>query len=106
MAKPRLRDLGIVIGDLPPGPHNAITDVPGVRVGQTTLVRDEPCRQRLTLTLVPFCGKLRLSIDLCGSPRKRHQARSETGSSGEARSETGPSDDEWDCRKEPPENLT
>ena len=37
----RLRDLGIVIGDLPPGQHNAITDVPGVVVGQTTLVRGD-----------------------------------------------------------------
>lgn len=33
----RARDLGIVIGTLPPGPNNAITDVPGVRVGFTTL---------------------------------------------------------------------
>ncbi len=37
-ARARLRDLGIVIGDLPPGPFNAITDVPGVGVGQTTLI--------------------------------------------------------------------
>jgi D-aminopeptidase len=35
---PRARDLGIVIGDLPPGPANAITDVAGVRVGHTTLI--------------------------------------------------------------------
>jgi D-aminopeptidase len=35
----RLRDLGIVIGDLPTGPYNAITDVAGVRVGHTTLIR-------------------------------------------------------------------
>jgi D-aminopeptidase len=34
----RARDLGIVIGDLPPGPLNAITDVVGVRVGHTTLI--------------------------------------------------------------------
>lgn len=33
----RARDLGAVIGEHPTGPHNAITDVPGVRVGQTTL---------------------------------------------------------------------
>jgi D-aminopeptidase len=33
----RLRDLGIVIGGLPTGPLNAITDVKGVRVGQVTL---------------------------------------------------------------------
>ena len=35
----RARDLGIVVGALPPGPLNAITDVKGVRVGQVTLVR-------------------------------------------------------------------
>ena len=34
----RTRDLGIVIGFGRPGPGNAITDVPGVRVGQTTLI--------------------------------------------------------------------
>jgi len=34
----RARDLGIVIGEGTPGPSNAITDVPGVRVGHTTLI--------------------------------------------------------------------
>ncbi|MDI3341245.1 MAG: P1 family peptidase [Sphaerobacter sp.] len=33
----RVRDLGIVIGIYPPGPHNAITDVAGVAVGHTTV---------------------------------------------------------------------
>jgi len=37
-SKPRLRDLGITIGTLPTGPLNAITDVPGVRVGLTTII--------------------------------------------------------------------
>ena len=42
---PRARDLGIVIGDLPPGPANAMTDVAGVRVGHTTLISgDGPLR--------------------------------------------------------------
>lgn len=35
--RPRLRDLGVVPGRLAPGPLNAITDVPGVRVGHTTV---------------------------------------------------------------------
>lgn len=39
--RPRARELGIRIGADEPGPHNAITDVPGVRVGQVTLVRGE-----------------------------------------------------------------
>jgi D-aminopeptidase len=38
MGKPRLRDLGIAIGTMPTGPLNAITDVPGVRVGHTTII--------------------------------------------------------------------
>lgn len=39
---PRPRAHGIRIGTLPPGAHNAITDVPGVRVGHVTIWRDEP----------------------------------------------------------------
>jgi len=41
MPAPRARDLGIRIGLLEPGPCNAITDVPGVRVGHTTLIRGD-----------------------------------------------------------------
>src|SRR5829696_3253480 len=37
----RARELGIRVGDLPPGPHDAITDVDGVRVGHSTIVRGE-----------------------------------------------------------------
>ena len=37
----RLRQLGIVIGSLEPGPYNAITDVGDVAVGHTTLIRGE-----------------------------------------------------------------
>lgn len=37
--RPRARDLGIRIGTFQPGPHNAITDVPGVLVGHVTLIR-------------------------------------------------------------------
>ena len=37
----RLRDLGLSVGQLPPGPGNAITDVTGVRVGVTTLIEGE-----------------------------------------------------------------
>ena len=38
---PRPRACGIRIGRLEPGPHNAITDVPGVRVGHVTAWHDE-----------------------------------------------------------------
>jgi len=34
----RLRDLGITIGEFPTGPLNAITDVPGVKVGHSTVI--------------------------------------------------------------------
>ncbi|HKB28871.1 MAG TPA: P1 family peptidase, partial [Candidatus Limnocylindrales bacterium] len=37
----RARDLGIVIGRGQPGPLNAITDVPGVRVGHVTLIEGD-----------------------------------------------------------------
>lgn len=37
---PRIRDLNITIGGLTTGPHNAITDVPGIRVGHTTVRED------------------------------------------------------------------
>lgn len=37
MTPTRARDLGIAPGIHPTGPHNAITDVPGVLVGQTTI---------------------------------------------------------------------
>lgn len=36
----RIRDFGVTPGYLAPGPLNAITDVPGVRVGQTTVKRE------------------------------------------------------------------
>jgi D-aminopeptidase len=36
-ARPRARDLGIAIGELPTGPLNALTDVPGVLVGHCTI---------------------------------------------------------------------
>lgn len=40
MARPR--EDGVVVGRLPPGPLNAITDVAGVRVGHATVIRDDP----------------------------------------------------------------
>jgi D-aminopeptidase len=37
----RARELGIRVGDLSPGAHDAITNVEGVRVGHSTIVRGE-----------------------------------------------------------------
>jgi D-aminopeptidase len=40
--RPRARHFGLTFGPIPTGTHNAITDVPGVRVGHVTVWRDEP----------------------------------------------------------------
>jgi D-aminopeptidase len=56
-ARPRAREAGIVVGLLPPGPLNAITDVAGVRVGHATLLRDEDVRTGVTAVL-PHGGNL------------------------------------------------
>ena len=61
----RLRDLGVTAGMLPAGRYNAITDVPGVRVGQVTLIAGEgalqpgigPVRTGVT-AIVPHEGNL------------------------------------------------
>ena len=52
MARARLRDLGITVGTLPTGPLNAITDIAGVEVGHSTLIRDEPAIVRTGVTMI------------------------------------------------------
>lgn len=47
----RARELGIVIGQLDPGPLNAITDVPGTRVGHTTLIDGGYVRTGVTVVV-------------------------------------------------------
>ncbi|MET0799910.1 MAG: P1 family peptidase, partial [Actinomycetota bacterium] len=37
----RYRDLGLTVGQLTPGPLNAITDVDGVAVGASTLIEGD-----------------------------------------------------------------
>src|SRR5215510_8149144 len=49
--RPRARDLGIKVGVLAPGPFNSITDVAGVRVGQTTLINGDNVRTGVTAIL-------------------------------------------------------
>ncbi|MGE0718452.1 MAG: P1 family peptidase, partial [Alphaproteobacteria bacterium] len=51
-ARVRLRDLGIVVGRLPPGRHNAITDVAGIQVGHATVVTDSPAEARSGVTVI------------------------------------------------------
>jgi D-aminopeptidase len=55
--RPRARDLGIVAGTMAPGALDAITDVAGVRVGQTTLVDGDNVRTGVT-AIVPHDGNV------------------------------------------------
>jgi D-aminopeptidase len=50
----RGRDAGILVGELEPGPLNAITDVAGVRVGHTTLIEGEDVRTGVTVIVPPL----------------------------------------------------
>lgn len=52
MSKPRLRDLGISLGQMAPGPLNAITDVAGVKVGYSTVITDTPHVVRSGVTAI------------------------------------------------------
>ncbi|MCB9871807.1 MAG: P1 family peptidase [Planctomycetes bacterium] len=56
-ARLRVRQAGIVIGALPTGPSNAITDVAGVAVGHATVVRGTAVRTGVTV-VVPHSGNL------------------------------------------------
>lgn len=55
--RPRVRDVGIRIGIFDPGPQNAITDVSGVRVGQTTVMEGDSVRTGIT-AILPHGGNL------------------------------------------------
>ena len=56
-ARPRAREAGVVIGTLSPGPLNAITDVDGVRVGHTTVIRGNDVRTGVT-AILPHGGNI------------------------------------------------
>ena len=71
MDRPRVRDAGIIIGGLPPGEHNAITDVAGVRVGHFTLIEGEGL-------LRPGLGPVRTGVTVIlphGDNLYRHKVR-------------------------------
>lgn len=55
--RPRAREAGVVVGVLPPGPLNAITDVAGVRVGQTTITQGDSVQTGVT-AILPHAGNL------------------------------------------------
>jgi D-aminopeptidase len=56
-ARPRASDLGLKVGILPTGPIDAITDVAGVEVGHTTIVRGDNVRTGVT-AILPHPGNL------------------------------------------------
>ncbi|MBX2952552.1 MAG: P1 family peptidase [Leadbetterella sp.] len=57
LAGQRVSDLGIRVGVLSAGKHNAITDVPGLKVGHKTLVEGERVRTGVT-AILPHSGNL------------------------------------------------
>ena len=57
LAQSRLRDHGVEVGVLRPGTLNAITDVPGVKVGQFTLNQGDDIRTGVT-AILPHSGNI------------------------------------------------
>src|SRR4026207_780076 len=55
--RPRARGLGVVVGVVPTGTLNAITDVEGVLVGHTTIIRGDNIRTGVT-AILPHGGNL------------------------------------------------
>src|SRR4030095_12304038 len=55
--RPRARDAGVVVGILPVGAQNAITDVAGCMVGHKTIIQGENIRTGITVIL-PHKGNL------------------------------------------------
>jgi len=53
----RMRDFGIKTGVLPTGKFNAITDVEGVKVGHTTLIKGNDIRTGVT-AILPYDGNI------------------------------------------------
>ncbi len=56
-ARPRASGLGLKVGILPTGPLDAITDVGGVEVGHTTIIRGDDVRTGVT-AILPHPGNL------------------------------------------------
>ena len=56
-ARPRARDIGLVVGTFPTGPLNAITDVAGVKVGHATVIEGDDIRTGVT-AIIPGPGNL------------------------------------------------
>jgi D-aminopeptidase len=55
--RPRAREFGLIVGVLPTGPLNAITDVAGVKVGQVTIIQGKDVRTGVT-AILPHGGNI------------------------------------------------
>ena len=55
--RPRAREAGVIVGVLPTGPLNAITDVAGVAIGHSTIVKGDNIRTGVT-AILPHGGNL------------------------------------------------
>jgi D-aminopeptidase len=55
--RPRARDAGVIVGIFQPGALDAITDVDGVRVGQTTVIRGDSVHTGVT-AILPHGGNM------------------------------------------------
>lgn len=76
MNRKRLRDLGIGIGELPTGKWNALTDVAGIEVGQTTLLYDAPRMARTGVTVILPRGRASFT-DFCFAASHRFNGNGE-----------------------------
>ena len=57
-----IREYGVVVGVLPPGGFNAITDVAGVRVGQVTIASGDSINTGVTVILPPGDNPFRRKV--------------------------------------------
>ena len=55
--KKRARDYGIKIGILNTGRYNAVTDVPGVKIGQVTIIKGDSVNTGVT-AILPYSGNI------------------------------------------------
>src|ERR1041384_2674428 len=55
--RPRAREVGVIVGVLPTGPLNAITDVAGVAIGHSTIIKGDNIRTGVT-AILPHGGNL------------------------------------------------
>jgi D-aminopeptidase len=68
MRRPRVREFGVELGVMEPGRNNSITDVDGVGVGHSTLIRGDDIRTGVTAIVPhqgnPFEEKVTAAVDL------------------------------------------